>query len=65
LADIYQDVKNFVSVFQLGFDETMHDSLALCRENFALYWGQTLVNTMRALHSVKFGVKEDEEIDEE
>lgn len=61
LADIYQDVKNFVSAFQLGFDETMHDSLALCRDNFALYWGQTLVNTMRALHSVKFNPSDDEE----
>lgn len=54
LADIYQDVKNFVSLFKLGFDETMHEALAACREHFALYWGQTLVNTMRALHSVKF-----------
>ena len=66
LADIYQDVKNFVSVFQLGFDETMHDSLALCRDNFALYWGQTLVNTMRALHSVKFNPSgEEEEADDD
>ena len=66
LADIYQDIKNFVSVFQLGFDETMHDSLALCRDNFALYWGQTLVNTMRALHSVKFNPSgEEEEADDE
>ncbi len=53
LADIYQDVKNFVSVYQLGFDETMHDALAICEENFATYWGQVLVNTMRALHEVK------------
>ena len=65
LADIYQDVKNFVSVFQLGFDETMHDSLALCRENFALYWGQTLVNTMRALHSVKFNPSDEDTEDED
>ncbi len=66
LADIYQDIKNFVSVFQLGFDETMHDSLALCRDNFALYWGQTLVNTMRALHSVKFDPSgEEEEADDD
>lgn len=61
LADIYQDIKNFVSVFQLGFDETMHDSLAICRENFFLYWGQTLVNTMRALHSVKVNTSDEEE----
>ena len=61
LADIYPDVKNFISVFQLGFDETMHDSLAICRDNFSLYWGQTLVNTMRALHSVKFNPSADDE----
>lgn len=61
LADIYQDVKNFVCLFKLGFDETMHDALAQCRENFALYWGQTLVNTMRALHSVKYGMMQEEE----
>ena len=64
LADIYQDVKNFVSVFQLGYDETMHDSVAICRENFALYWGQTLVNTMRALHEVKYNHTEEEETED-
>lgn len=64
LADIYQDVKNFISVFQLGFDETMHDSLTLCRDNFSLYWGQTLVNTMRALHSVKFNPEQEDETEE-
>lgn len=65
LADIYQDVKNFISVFQLGFDETMNDSLFLCRENFALYWGQTLVNTMRALHSVKYSLSDDDSLEKE
>ena len=54
LADIYQDVKDFVSVYRLGFDETMHDALAICEEHFATYWGQVLVNTMRALHEVKY-----------
>jgi len=28
--------------------------LAQCREHFVEYWGQTLVNTMRALHEVKY-----------
>ena len=60
LADIYQDVKDFVSVYRLGFDETMYAALAVCEENFALYWGQKLVNTLRALHDVKYNAKEDE-----
>lgn len=54
LADIYQDLKDFIFVFQLGLNETMNDSLAICQENFGLLWGQKLVNTMRALHEVKY-----------
>ena len=49
LADIYQDIRDFIFVFQLGLNETMNDSLAACQEHFALYWGQKLVNTLRAL----------------
>ena len=54
LADIYQDLKDFIGVFQLGMNATMNDSLYVCKEHFAEYWGQRLVNTMRALHSVKY-----------
>lgn len=54
LADIYQVVKDFVCQFRSGLGDTMHDALAQCRELFAEYWGQTLVNTMRALHEVKY-----------
>lgn len=61
LADIYQDLKDFISVYRLGFDETMHDSLALCKDNFGMYWGQKLVNTLRALHDVKYNVKDEED----
>lgn len=61
LADIYQDIRDFIFVFQLGLNETMNDSLAICQENFRLYWGQKLVNTLRALHDVKYAQGEDEE----
>ena len=54
LADIYQDLKDFIGVFQLGMNTTMNDSLYVCKEHFAEYWGQRLVNTMRALHNVKY-----------
>ena len=45
LADIYQAIKDFIFVFQLGLNETMNDSLAICQEQFKEYWGQTLVNS--------------------
>ena len=57
LADIYQDLKDFICVFQSGLNVTMNDSLCICKEHFEEFWGQRLVNTMRALHDVKFNSK--------
>lgn len=65
LADIYQDIKDFIFVFQLGLNRTMHDALAICQENFRLYWGQKLVNTLRALHEVRYNSEEEEEADDD
>lgn len=61
LADIYQDVKNFICLFQLGINETMHDAIVECNEHFRQYWGQTLVNTLRALHDLEYNTLNDEE----
>ena len=64
LADIYQDLKDFIGVFQLGLNETMNDSLVVCKEHFREFWGQRLVNTMRALHDVKYTPADDDEEEE-
>ena len=53
-------MKDFVCQFRSGLNETMHDALAQCRNFFMEYWGQTLVNTMRALHEVKYNATDDE-----
>ncbi|MDH6307201.1 hypothetical protein M2451_002435 [Dysgonomonas sp. PFB1-18] len=54
LADIYQDLKNFATIFERGITENMNDALYVCIENFKEYWGQKLVNVLRALHSLKY-----------
>jgi len=54
LADIYQDLGNFIAIFKNGNKETMNDSLISCIENFQKYWGQRLVNALRALHFIKY-----------
>ncbi len=50
LSDIYQDLKDFLMIYRIGTEEIMNDALWECRETFRLYWGQTLVNTIRAVH---------------
>lgn len=61
LADIYQDIKDFVSLYKLGFEQTMSEAVARCKENFEMYWGQKLVNTLRALHEVRYGMHDEED----
>lgn len=59
LSDIYQDLKNFITVFERGVTDNMNDALYFCIENFKSYWGQKLVNVLRALHSLKYTLVND------
>ena len=64
MADIYQDVKNFVSLFSAGTEEVMNDAIWECQLNFEEFWGQKLLNALKAIHFVFFSgedLKEDEE----
>lgn len=61
LADIYQAVKNFVHSYQSGLNEVMAESIAVCADGFRTYWGQTLVNTLRAVHSISIQNSLDED----
>lgn len=61
LADIYQDIGNFVFIFREGFDAAMEEALSLCRENFRQFWGQQLLNALKALHYIRYN--EDLEIE--
>lgn len=64
LADIYQAVRNFVGAYQTGNEDNMQEAVAIVASRFELYWGQTLVNVMRALHRVRYTLIEEEEEDE-
>jgi hypothetical protein len=51
MADIYQDIKDFLLLYQTGSDEVMNDAIWECKLNFESHWGQKLVNALRAIHS--------------
>lgn len=54
LADIYQDLKNFIMLFNIGTEEMMNDALWECQLNFEEFWGQKLLNALNAIHRVFF-----------
>ena len=63
LADVYQDLGNFVALFRQENEQVMGQALFICEENFRLYWGQKLLNALKALHAVRFNdeIKEETE----
>lgn len=65
LADVYQDIGNFVSLFRQGFEEVMEVAVIICKEHFEEYWGQTLLNALKALHAARYDEAVDSEPKEE
>lgn len=54
IADIYQDIRNFISIYQYDLSDQMSAALRICIDNFQTYWGQRLVNVLRPLHSLLY-----------
>lgn len=65
IADIYQDLKDYLLSYSMGTNEIMNQALWHCQESFSLYWGQKLVNLLRAVHNAlnnpeKIGQQDDD-----
>ena len=65
IADVYQDLKDFILAYRIGTLEVMNDALWECRNNYEQYWGQRLVNGLRAIHNLVYGISDIDESDEE
>lgn len=65
IADIYQDIRNLISVYQYKLDEQMNDALFVCQQHFKTYWGQKLVNVIRPLHSILYNEDENKDFSDE
>ncbi|MBK7710384.1 MAG: DUF5063 domain-containing protein [Bacteroidales bacterium] len=41
MSDIYQDIKDFLLLYQTGTAEVMNDAIWECRLNFESFWGRS------------------------
>jgi len=58
MADIYQDIKDFILLYQTGTEEIMNDAIWECKMNFETIWGEKLLNVVRAAHRFLYSGKE-------
>ena len=54
LADIYQDMKDIMMLYQKVTHAAKENSVAECRLLFESHWGIRLINAHKALHNVAF-----------
>jgi hypothetical protein len=55
LADIYQDIKNFVMGYRTGEVTIMNEAIFVCKLNFEQFWGARLLAAQPAFHKLIFG----------
>lgn len=51
-ADVYQDLKDFLTSYRIGTMDVMNEALWDLNNHFYEYWGQNLVNSLRSIHSL-------------
>lgn len=61
LADIYQDLRNFLATYREGIEDMMEAALSEVLEDFKQDWGQKCVNVMRPLHDVLYNQMEEQQ----
>ena len=50
LTDIYQELKDFVLLYETGTIENMNDAIADCLYTFGRYWGIKMLSATRIIH---------------
>jgi hypothetical protein len=51
-ADIYEELKNFVKLYEIALPQSMNDALWICRKNFENGFGIRIIDTIKSLHTL-------------
>lgn len=58
IADIYQVLKDFIMVYQIGNEDSMNDSLWEIKDEFGRYWGVRINVLVMSLHKMLYSGQE-------
>lgn len=54
LSDVYQDLKDFTTLYQKGSSYAKINAVNECRQLFSEHWGYVVINAHRAIHYILF-----------
>jgi hypothetical protein len=52
LADVYQELRDFTTIYSRGIEELMNDTTWELKERFAEHWGKKLLRSLSSLHDL-------------
>lgn len=52
MSDVYQELRDFTSIYSRGMEEEMNDAAWELKERFAEHWGTKLLRALQALHEL-------------
>jgi len=62
LADIYQDLKDFILLYQKNHTYAKQNAVYECRHLFISHWGARIAALLPALHALAFPVQPDDDL---
>lgn len=62
LADVYQDLKDFVLLYQKNLAYAKKNAVYECKTLFKSHWGARIASLLPAIHSIAFPVEQDDEL---
>jgi hypothetical protein len=54
LADVYQDLKDFIMLYSKGTHAAKENAVAECQKLFESHWGSRIISAHKALHHILF-----------
>ncbi len=54
IADIYQDMQDFVQLMALGIHDATYEAVGEAKRTFREFWGKSLVNTLKIIHHLYY-----------
>lgn len=65
IADIYQDLRDFLAAYKDANDELMNLAVFECKQNFKLFWGVRITGLLQELHLLIYSNTDIDDSDED
>jgi hypothetical protein len=57
IANLYEEMKNYVKLYEIGITQAMNDAVWLCRSSFESGLGISMIDNLRTIHQLVYNAE--------